>query len=150
MRFLGGIWKRKINGETLDYYPCPYMVGDIFITTNSIKPEIRYPGTEWEELPEETYLMIASSAHPVKSTCGENEHTLTIDEMPQHYHQLIDKSIGTRPQSGWGSGTSNTNIIATTAPNAMGRYIDTANVGGNKPHNNMPKSYAIYGYRRIA
>lgn len=142
MRFLGGIWKRKINGETLDYYPCPYMVGDIFITTNSIKPEIRYPGTEWEELPEETYLMTASSAHPVKSTCGENEVTLTVEQIPAHSHSVTKGSNvnanGWNFMSGYGgdvpSGTKN----------------NTDQTGGGQAHNNMPKSYAIYGYIRIA
>lgn len=143
MRFLGGIWKRKINGETLDYYPCPYMVGDIFITTNSIKPEIRYPGTEWEELPEETYLMTASLKHPVKSICGENEVTLTIETIPKHRFRIYgvgnaDFAKGTVTMMG-NSGGAN-----------QGNYADTEYIGGGKAHNNMPKSYAVYGYIRIA
>ena len=137
MRFLGGIWKRKVNGETLDYYPCPYMVGDIFITTSSIKPEIRYPGTEWEELPEETYLMIASSKYTVKSTGGENEVTLTIDQIPPHTHIL--------PGAGGGSGKT-TLLRANTQVASVQSY----STGGGEPHNNMPRFYAIYGYRRIA
>lgn len=140
MRFLGGIWKRKINGETLDYYPCPYMVGDIFITTNSLKPEIRFPGTKWEELPEETYLVIASSKYPVKNICGQNEIVLTKDNLPNiklgidYYYPGDNPSfISANKGNGVYIGTGNTNII-----------------GGGMPLNNMPKSYAIYGYIRIA
>ena len=137
MRFLGGIWKRKINGETLDYYPCPYMVGDIFITTNSISPEIRYPGTEWEELPEEAYLMIASSKYPVKSTGGENEVTLIINHIPPHTHIL----------PGAGSGSGQTTLVRA---NTQVASVQSYSTGGGEPHNNMPRFYAIYGYRRIA
>ena len=137
MRFLGGIWKRKINGETLDYYPCPYMVGDILITTNGISPKIRYPGTEWEELPEEAYLMIASSKYTVKSTGGENEVTLTINHIPPHTHTL----------PGAGSGSGQTTLVRA---NTQVASVQSYSTGGGEPHNNMPKFYAIYGYRRIA
>ncbi len=140
MRFLSGIWKRKINGETLDYYPCPYMVGDILITTNTIKPEIRYPGTEWEELPEETYLMIASSKYPNKSTGGENEVTLIKDNLPN-----IKLGIDYY--------TSGNNASFICASKGSGIYVGTGNtniIGSSKPINNMPQFYAIYGYRRIA
>lgn len=142
MRFLGGIWKRKVNGEILDYYPCPFMVGDIFITTNSIRPEIRYPGTSWEELPEETYLMIASSKFPVKSIGGENEHTLTIDEMPSHTHSSV---VYGRQLSG--------DVIASSngeGGSYPGKDYNIGKTGGGQSHNNMPQFYAIYGYRRIA
>ena len=139
MRFLGGIWKRKINGETLDYYPCPYMVGDILITTNGISPEIRYPNTEWEELPEEAYLMIASSKYPIKSTGGENEVTLTVEQIPEHNHQLaIEGGSSGRYGAKLQQGNTTTDNFA------------VINTGGGQPHNNMPKFYAIYGYRRIA
>lgn len=144
MRFLGGIWKRKINGETLDYYPCPYMVGDILITTNTISPEIRYPGTEWEELPEETYLMIASSQHPVKSTCGENETTLTVEQLPSH---RMSVKAGT-------NNTTNTNgdafLIGYGGSYGNNTIRYTNSIGSGLAHNNMPKSYAIYGYIRVA
>ena len=77
-------------------------------------------------------------------TGGEKEVTLTVDEMPQHYHQLYDRSSHIRPQSGYGSGTENTNTIATIATNAMGKYIDTADVGEGQAHNNMPPYAGSY------
>lgn len=139
MRVLSGIWKRKINGETLDYYPCPFLPGDIFITTNSIKPEIRYPGTQWEELPEETYLVVASDVHQVKTIFGENEHTLTVDEIPEHKHSLgVGSGYSTGINSFFGYGSSYKGSLY------------TGDKGGGQAHNNMPRSYAVYIYRRIA
>ena len=81
------------HGTLKDYegnniYPnAYYKIGDIFITTNNENPANRFGGT-WEKLPDETFLMTASSNYTVKSTGGENEHTLTIDEIPPHNHPL--------------------------------------------------------------
>lgn len=147
MKFLGGIWKRKVNGETLDYYPCPFMVGDIFVTTNTIKPEVRYPGTEWEELPEETFLMIASSKYTVKSTGGENEVTLTVEQIPAHTHPIKDKVYDVEFGRNDGGGGNRNPIGGTGKSHGI---VEASSVGGGQPHNNMPKFYAIYGYRRIA
>ena len=147
MKFLGGIWKRKVNGETLDYYPCPFMVGDIFVTTNTIKPEVRYPGTEWEELPEETFLMIASSKYTVKSSGGENEVTLTVEQIPAHTHPIKDKVYDVEFGRNDGGGGNRSPIGGTGKSHGI---VEASSVGGGQPHNNMPKFYAIYGYRRIA
>ena len=141
MRFLGGIWKRKVNGEILDFYPCPFMVGDIFITTNNIKPEIRYPKTKWEKLPEDSYLVVSSLKHPVKTIFGENEHTLTLDELPFHQDTLGSYTGAGNQSDGYG------------APIGNGVYqgdVKTRGIGGDKPFSFMPKSYAVFIYRRIA
>lgn len=117
-----------------------YKVGDIFITTNEENPANRFGGT-WQKLPDETFLMTASSTYVVKSTGGENEVTLTNDEIPEHYH-----TFGIGPENGSGPYVT---------PYGGHRYSDnaqaiTSNVGGGQPHNNIPKFYAVYIWIRVA
>lgn len=134
------------HGTLKDYegnkiYPnAYYKVGDIFITTNEENPADRFGGT-WEKLPDETFLMTSSSNYAVKSTGGENEHTLTINEIPSHKH-----TFGIAPQNDNGS---------YVIPYGGKRFSDTAqaitsDVGGGQPHNNMPKFYAVYIWIRVA
>ena len=112
-----------------------------YITTNNIKPEIRYPKTKWEKLPEDSYLVVSSLKHPVKTIFGENEHTLTLDEVPFHQDTLGSYTGAGNQSDGYG------------APIGNGVYqgdVKTRGIGGDKPFSIMPKSYAVFIYRRIA
>lgn len=131
------------HGTLKDYegnkiYPnAYYKVGDIFITTNNENPADRFGGT-WEKLPEETFLMTASSKYAVKATGGENTHKLTMSEMPSHNHNVLVSST---------NGTAEAILRGTS--NAIGRAL-TTNTGDGQPHNNMPKFYAVYIWIRVA
>lgn len=138
------------HGTLKDYegnniYPnAYYKVGDIFITTNSENPADRFGGT-WEKLPEETFLMTASFKYGVKSTGGENEVTLTLEQIPPHNHGF---------EYGYGYNTSATKtqyFIGTNNKDASETYQNyIKNNGGGQSHNNMPKFYAVYIWIRVA
>lgn len=68
-------------------------------------------------------------------TGGEKEHTLTVDEMPTHRHDL-KYSNGILQ-----GGTSNLGIRATGNQTTVNFMND---VGGSQPHNNMPPYYVMY------
>lgn len=77
-------------------------------------------------------------------TFGENEHTLTVDEMPQHNHaQYVtaktDPTTGVRVDHNEDS-----------ASGAFEQGINTGNTGGGQPHNNMQASVSVYRWIRIS
>ncbi len=133
----------KDNEGNKIYPNAYYKIGDIFITTNSENPADRFGGT-WQKLPDETFLMTASSKYAVKSTGGENEHTLTIEEMPQHAHNFF---------KGYDGGERIVNVTNVTKNGTWDSITDATSMtatGGSKPHNNMPKFYAVYVWIRVA
>ena len=77
-------------------------------------------------------------------TFGENEHTLTVNEMPSHSHAqyVTAKSSHT------------TGIrVDYNEDSASGAYeqgIDTGYAGGGQPHNNMQASVSVYRWIRIS
>lgn len=77
-------------------------------------------------------------------TFGENEHTLTIDEMPQHSHaQYV--TAKTDPTTG-----VRVDYNEDGASGAFEQGINTGNTGGGQPHNNMQSSVSVYRWIRIS
>ncbi len=62
-------------------------VGDIICTKDGQNPSARYPGTTWQLIPADTFLMSAT-ASTVNKTGGSNTHTITAAEMPSHTHSV--------------------------------------------------------------
>lgn len=150
MKVASTLWKEKINGEEIEFLVCPYMVGDILTTTNNIDPSARYKGTTWQKIEEETFLMSASETYPVKTTGGENEHTLTVDEMPSHNHTISNNGNAKFPITiNAETGGTGYNINYSYGTKSEPRLI-ADNKGGSKAHNNMPKFYAVYFWLRVA
>lgn len=137
------------HGTLKDYegnkiYPnAYYKVGDIFITTNEENPANRFGGT-WQKLPEETFLMTASSNYTVKSTGGENEVTLGNEHIPEHSH-TVTGYVGTTQ---WANGEIW--FRASQEGGNTTKSRTTSSTGGGQPHNNMPKFYAVYIWIRVA
>lgn len=133
-----------LSNSNVMYPNANYEVGDLFITTREDDPNIRFGG-QWEKLPSETFLINASDAYPVKSTGGENEHTLTVDEMPEHFHTTtINRDDGGGNQN-WGGLSGYAKVSGVVLGQASGSHV-----GNSQPHNNMPKFYAVYIWIRIA
>lgn len=142
-KYVSTLSKTKVNGEKIELLLCPYMVGDVLITTNEINPNERYKGTSWQKIEDERFLMSASENYPVKSTGGENTHTLTVEEMPSHKHGMT---------YGYGTGNKTTYNAAVTQKSLSSTYNETEilSIGGGKSHNNIPQFFAVYFWLRIA
>lgn len=119
-----------------------YPVGSIYMSVNSTSPASLFGGT-WEQL-KDRFLIGAGNSYAVNSTGGETTHTLTIEEMPKHYHQ---NRLSGDPTSGSDQGSV---INGNSIWSAYSKGGDSAETGGSQPHNNMPPYLAVYMWKRTA
>uniref|UniRef100_UPI003AB34513 phage baseplate protein n=1 Tax=Gemmiger formicilis TaxID=745368 RepID=UPI003AB34513 len=112
-------------------------------TENPTNPALSWPGTSWVQV-QNRMLMGASDTYPVGSEGGEAQHTLTVQEIPSHQHQLHGWAIS--------MATSASTQYAPTHP--YDRYDNTAltthPAGGGQPHNNLPPYRSVHIWRRTA
>lgn len=76
---------------------------------------------------------------------GEEQHRLTVEEMPDHKH---DTNLAVRPtEANWGRASSKKSIAGSSA---LERFETgyTQNVGKGSPHNNMPPYIALLYCRK--
>lgn len=124
-----------------------YPVGSVYISASATSPASFMGGT-WEQL-KDRFLVGAGSTYANGATGGEATHTLTVNEMPSHGHEIafddsesspIGKASGTAngvyPSGGWVSGRAWT--------------LNAKSSGGSQPHNNMPPYLAVNMWKRIA
>lgn len=127
-----------------------YPIGSIYMSMNNTNPKDLFGG-KWEQL--SNCFLWATENSPGK-TGGEKEHTLTVDEMANHYHILnIAANAGAGELSaGYGVVYDTTKRYPINAKNATsGEFTGwgTQSSGENKPHNNMPPYLEVYMWKRI-
>lgn len=103
----------------------------------------------WERYGTDRVTVGAGGDYAAGSVGGEKEHTLTVDEMPRHSHQIYNmswggKGLNSEIDNGYNFWVYDNNNNATINIS----YLQAA--GGNNPHNNMPPYIGTYKYRRIA
>lgn len=131
-----------------------YPVGSIYLSTNSINPSILFEFGEWEQI-QDVFLLAAGSSYAVGSTGGEAAHTLSVNEMPKHWHQVVNET-GENGLEGLSAATTggidSTNWSFIDDPydeNNLGSGpFRTTEVGGNAAHNNMPPYLTVYMWKR--
>lgn len=148
--------KTAVN-ETIDTMPRwdqIYPVGSIYLSVNATNPSVLFGGT-WEQLKGKFLVGVDSSDTDFETsgkTGGEKTHTLTVDEMPSHTHDMNDAVYGNYKNRlgirGDGGG-SNGLIPSMMQTTGYSRYIPT-NTGGGQAHNNMPPYLAVYMWKRIS
>lgn len=77
------------------------------------------------------FVVGAGSEYSVGATGGEKEHTLTIEEMPSHTHNVMNVPGNSGSYANQGSSNGATRTLVTTA------------TGGGQPHENRPPYYAL-------
>lgn len=117
-----------------------YPVGAIYLSVSDTDPATLFGGT-WERLGGR-FLLGADATYTAGSTGGEAEHTLTIDEMPRHNHEVdnLNASGNTTPYM----------TVQAQEKKGFGGNVQTMFAGGSKPHNNMPPYLAVYMWQRTA
>ena len=143
----------KLGGRTwdehlLDIYP----IGSIYMSVHSTSPASLFGGT-WESI-SGRFLLGADNTYTAGSTGGEATHTLTLYEMPNHYH-ILPYKVDWGNQTGIGSWHPMF-VDGTMTDSGSGGYTGkwqsytTQNNGGGEPHNNMPPYLAVYMWKRVS
>ena len=130
-----------------------FPVGRIVEFESDVDPNTLYDWQKWEQL-KDRFLIGAGGSYALGSTGGEATHTLTVDEMPRHYHSAYVDYLG--------SGTEHT-IPAYYAQLSDGSYeyhysaegskslmTITDQRGNSQAHNNMPPYLAVNMWKRTA
>ena len=117
-----------------------YPVGSIYLSVTDANPASLFGGT-WERIGGR-FLLGADSTYAAGSTGGEAEHTLTVDEMPRHNHEIDNLNAS-------GNATPYMTVQA-QAKTGYGGNVQTMFAGGGKAHNNMPPYLAVYMWKRVS
>lgn len=117
-----------------------YPVGAIYLSVTDTDPATLFGGT-WERIGGR-FLLGADDTYTAGSTGGEAEHTLTIDEMPKHNHEIDNLNA---------SGNATPYMTVQAQDNkGYGGNVQTMFAGGGKPHNNLPPYLAVFMWKRVS
>lgn len=141
------IWRNTWNGDTgtwtgytainstIDNHP----VGSFYISMSGTSPSNLFGGS-WAQITDARFLCGWTSSG---SGGGENNHVLTVSEMPSHTHGIW-YSVSSSPQTK----SAVFNIGAWNGKGYGGRYMDAE--GGSAAHNNMPLYMTVFMWYRTA
>ena len=79
---------------------------------------------------------------PLSSTGGEQKHTLSIGEIPNHDHSINNRNFGLHARSFAGADGNDRPYVVNPKHNIYICITDQA--GGDQPHNNMQPYYAVH------
>ena len=128
------------NQDTIDLI---YPVGSIYMSVTNTNPNAIFGGS-WEQL-KDRFLLGAGNSYSNGSVGGEKLHTLTIDEMPGHNHEVA--------RCGYGSITGDNadrKIAAAYQDSAWWPMSTTTYTGHGFAHNNMPPYLVVYMWKRVS
>lgn len=115
-----------------------YPVGSYYWSSNSTSPSTLFGGT-WTQV-KDRFVLAAGDNYSVNATGGEKTHTLTVNEMPRHGHNWVQKF------QGYGEGLQGNAWGLAGAEGTVG----VSETGGGQAHNNMPPYIVAFCWRRTA
>ena len=123
--------KEGLADKWQDIYP----IGSIYMSVNDINPSTVFGGT-WQQIKDKFLLACGdtynngetggSATHTPSGTVG--NHTLTVNEIPQHTHNYYYEDTPTTTQSGLAYAAAGQNAIVWSEK-------PTSAVGGGQAHN---------------
>jgi len=145
-------------GAPTEWLDAFFPINSIKLTFDNINPGTKIAHTVWQMVSQGRFLVGWGEGTDTQSTPeaksfgvgnqdGEYSHTLTVEELPAHEHDLAETVIGSNNPKG----------IATPGPDGDtggrdaqdGVQYKTLETGDNVAHNNVPPGYGIYVWRRI-
>lgn len=137
---LAALFAPIVNAAKLAAWP----VGSIYMSMVATNPGILFGGT-WERIAYGRMLIGADSAsYPAGSTGGEAAHVLTVNEIPNHFHEI------SRPPYTNTEWTDGYDVYAQQSSTAKWVMGTSGVTGGGLPHNNMPPYFSVYMWQRIS
>lgn len=130
-----------------------YPVGAVYMSVNSADPADLFGFGTWERV-KDRFLLAAGDAYAAGSTGGEATHTLTINEMPKHGHEMppwmwqVSATFNTGDYNIPGNTSTGNAVPYNYGKSKQTQYSES--VGGGNPHNNMPPYLAVYIWKRTA
>ena len=122
-----------------------YPVGTIYTSVSNANPGLVFGGT-WVAFGQGKTLVGVDSNdsdfNASEKTGGEKTHTLTIDEMPRHNHDIL------KPR--WSTNTGANAVYGSNGSGSGSEYDERGYQGGDQPHNNMPPYITVYFWKRTA
>ena len=157
-----GIVFKTRNNEKV--YPCPYLpIGSIYLSVNNINPGSIFGGT-WERI-KDKFLLTAGDTYSAGSTGGASTHnhttaghTLTINEMPSHDHNVFYNTNDSGYAIAEVMGTTRTSTTNKQS-NQWGEFhVWTSSKGGGASHSHgdtgssssMPPYLVVYAWKRVS
>jgi hypothetical protein len=138
-----------------------YPVGSIYISVNNTNPGTYLTGTTWATWGSGRVPVGVDTGqaefNTVEKTGGEKTHTLTVNEMPSHNHEITDP--GHSHTLNGNNYDHDGNAVLWTDSVDMGRSggvntsttnISINNTGGNNSHNNIQPYITCYMFKRIS
>ena len=128
------------------------------MSVNNINPSEFFGGT-WEQI-KDVFLLACGNVYANGTTGGEATHQLSINEIPSHQHSVLSGAGGngnylaSSPEYTPSVGNNYYYLKFDGTTNESGGngagMANTALIGGNQVHNNMPPYLAIYVWKRTA
>lgn len=116
-----------------------YPVGAIYLSVTDANPAALFGGT-WARIGGR-FLLGADTTYTAGSTGGKAAHTLTVDEMPKHNHEIDNLNAA-------GNATPYMTVQAQDKK-GYGGNVQTMYAGGDGSHNNMPPYLAVFMWKRV-
>lgn len=138
----GKALKMLIDGIKSQIYP----VGSIYMSVDSTSPATLFGGT-WAQI-KDTFLLAAGNTYTAGNTGGSATHTLSIEEMPSHSHQIWNGDVFPATLNGQGSGNYY-NMTYSDLTN-QGGQLQAKGVGGDQPFSILPPYLTVYVWKRTA
>ena len=125
-------------------------VGSIYLSDNATNPNTKFGGT-WVKLSGGFIYGSTTSSGNTYSTgngtgTATNSHTLTIDKMPKHKHQINANWARDKGSAGWGATIANYSTGYIFEPVHL--YSEMQETGGGKGHSHKIPYIACSIWRR--
>lgn len=134
----------SITRDGLDFDKI-YPIGSIYISASGTNPHDLFGGT-WEQLRDR--FLFGCGTKENGTIGGEENHTLTVAEMPSHYHAYATYQNG-YPSNHAGDENYITPVGRIPYSPAVYSGTESSSTGGNISHNNMPPYLVVYMWKRI-